>query len=263
MEIIDFRDAQKLGESAARKAGDIMNEYRTREFSIEQKGEIDLVTEVDVLCEKAIVSMIHETFPDHGVLAEEGGAEADGSRYKWIIDPIDGTTNYAHGFPVYCSSIALEADGHVVAGVVYDPTRDEMFSAIKGGGATLNDDPIEVSKTSELIRALLATGFPYQIKTTDRNNIKEFTDFAMSAQAIRRPGAAALDLCYVACGRLDGFWEFHLKPWDTAAGALMITEAGGRVSMIKGEPLDIYQPDIVASNGLLHEAMLKIVREAG
>ena len=153
--------------------------------------------------------------------------------------------------------------GTVVTGAVYDPTRDEMFSAIKGGGATLNDSPIKVSETSETIEALLATGFPYEIKTTSRNNISEFTRFAMSAQAIRRPGAAALDLCYVACGRIDGFWEFHLKPWDMAAGALFVSEAGGRVSMTGGEELEIYQPDIVASNGLLHDAMLGILGEAG
>ena len=263
MDSFDVTEAQKVAIFAARAAGEIMNEYRGRKFSVERKGEIDLVTEVDLLCEKAIVSMIREKFPDHGVLAEEGGAEKGASRFKWIIDPIDGTTNYAHGFPVYCASIAFEIDGKVVTGAVYDPSRDEMFTAIKGGGATLNDSPIKVSETSEIIKALLATGFPYEIKTTARNNISEFTRFAMSAQAIRRPGAAALDLCYVACGRIDGFWEFHLKPWDMAAGALFVSEAGGRVSMAGGEELEIYQPDIVASNGLLHEAMLEILSEAG
>jgi len=259
MSDIDLSQAAETAKQSAREAGRIMNEYAKSGFKIEHKGEIDLVTEVDIKCEKAITEIIRAEYPNHDILAEEFSNRNEGSPFKWVIDPLDGTTNYAHGFPIYCTSVALTYGGAPVAGAVYDPTRDEMFSAIEGRGAELNGAPIHVSKEPELIKSLLATGFPYDIKTTKQNNLKQFADFAMRSQAIRRPGAAAIDLCYVACGRLDGFWEFHLKPWDIAAGALIVTEAGGTVSMTDGAKLDIYRSDIVASNGKIHSTMLEVL----
>ncbi|MBF0292823.1 MAG: inositol monophosphatase [Nitrospinae bacterium] len=260
---IDLDEAVTVAQNAALRAGAIQAERLHTDFKVERKGEIDLVTEVDLACEEAIINVIREAYPAHIVLAEEKGRQGDGdSPYLWVIDPLDGTTNYSHGFPFYCASVALTHRGVVLAGAVYDPTRDEMFHAIRGGGAFLNGERISVSRIGNMISALLATGFPYSIKTTDRNNLKEFAAFAMSAQAIRRPGAAALDLCYVACGRVEGFWEFHLKPWDMAGGALLVMEAGGKVTQSDGSPLDLYKSDIVASNGLLHEAMLTTLRNA-
>lgn len=259
---VDINEALEIARLAAKRAGKIQSERLNSGFSIERKGEIDLVTEVDLACEKAIIEVIHGRYPDHAILAEEEGRLGGHSPYVWIIDPLDGTTNYSHGFPFYCSSVALSHNGAVLAGAVYDPARNEMFHAAKGHGAFLNEKRIHVSHINGMISSLLATGFPYSIKTTNRNNLKEFGAFAMRAQAVRRPGAAALDLCYVACGRLEGFWEFHLKPWDMAAGALVVTEAGGRVTQSGGEPLDLYKPDIVASNGSIHEEMLEILRNA-
>lgn len=258
----DLNLALQVAEKAAREAGRIQREYAAEDYAVERKGRIDIVTEVDIKCEKAIVGVIGETFPDHGTLAEEEGGRRADAEYKWVIDPIDGTTNYSHGFPMYCASVALEERGRIILGAVYDPTRDEMFAASRGNGATLNGRPIRVSERDELIDSLLATGFPYTIKTEKRNNLKEFAALAMRAQAIRRPGAAALDLCYVACGRLDGFWEFHLKPWDMAAGAFIVEEAGGRVTNAAGGALDIYDPQIIASNGRIHGDMLEVIREA-
>jgi myo-inositol-1(or 4)-monophosphatase len=259
---IDINEAVEVARSAAKRAGKIQSERLNSGFTVELKGEIDLVTEVDLACEKAIIDVIHARYPDHSILAEEEGKVGGDSPFVWVIDPLDGTTNYSHGFPFYCASVALSHNGAALAGAVFDPARNEMFHAAKGHGAFLNGQRIHVSHINEMISSLLATGFPYSIKTTDRNNLKEFAAFAMRAQAVRRPGAAALDLCYVACGRLEGFWEFHLKPWDMAAGALIVAEAGGRVTQSGGQPLDLNKPDIVASNGRIHEAMLEILREA-
>ncbi len=256
---IDLNQALNVAMRSAREAGAIQTSYLTKNYRIDRKGEIDLVTEVDLECEKAIIDIIKQTYPDHGALAEEKGAYSPGHEYKWIIDPIDGTTNYAHGFPVYCSSVALEAKGEVIAGAVYDPTRDEMFCAVKGGGAKLNGRPISVSDVDKLIDSLLATGFPYTIKTEKINNLSQFGNMSMRAQAIRRPGAAALDLCYVACGRLDGFWEYHLKPWDMAGGALIVSEAGGKTTACDGSKLDIYNQHMLASNGEIHGAMQEVL----
>lgn len=256
---IDLNQALNVAIKAARKAGAIQTNCLSENYRVDRKGEIDLVTEIDLKCEEAIIEIIKQTYPGHGALAEEKGASLPGHEYKWIIDPIDGTTNYAHGFPVYCSSVALEAKGEIVAGAVYDPTRDEMFSALKGGGAKLNDRPISVSNVKELIDSLLATGFPYTIKTEKINNLSQFGNMSMRAQAIRRPGAAALDLCYVACGRLDGFWEFHLKPWDMAAGVLIVNEAGGKMTGCDGSELDIYNQQMLATNGIIHDAMLEVL----
>jgi myo-inositol-1(or 4)-monophosphatase len=260
---IDLDEAVAIAQKAALRAGSIQTERLHTNFKVERKGEIDLVTEVDLACEEAIINVIREAYPAHIALAEEKGKQGDGaSPFLWVIDPLDGTTNYSHGFPFYCASVALSRGGDVLVGAVYDPVRGEMFHAVRGGGAFLNGERIRVSGIGDMISALLATGFPYSIKTTARNNLKEFAEFAMRSQAVRRPGAAALDLCYVACGRLEGFWEFHLKPWDTAGGALIVIEAGGKVTHSNGAALDIYRSDIVASNGLIHAEMLEIIREA-
>jgi myo-inositol-1(or 4)-monophosphatase len=256
------KEALVVAIKATRLAGDIMNKYSSREYAIKNKAPKDLVTEVDIKCEQVIKEAIYEVFPDHGVLAEEGGGRNMEKLCRWIVDPIDGTTNFAHGFPMFCSSVAYEEEGQVVAGAIYDPVRDELFTATLGGGSYLNSRPIVVSSTNRLAESLLATGFPYTITTEKINNIREFADMSMEAQAVRRPGAAALDLCYVACGRLDGFWEFHLQPWDVAAGVLIVQEAGGAVTDDKRQPINIYLRKIVASNNKIHEEMLQVLGRA-
>ena len=247
---------------AARRAGAFLKDGLGSARDFEFKGAIDIVTEMDLGAEDIIVSTVKKSFPEHAILAEERGGEAGkgkGADCCWIIDPLDGTTNYAHGFPVFNVSIAFEVSGEVVVGVVYDPMRDELFSAVKGEGAYLNNRRLSVSTASELDKSLLATGFPYDIRTSRRNNLKNFSNLAVRVQAIRRAGAAALDLAYVACGRFDGFWELKLKPWDLGAGLLIVEEAGGCVSGIAGEPPSIYDGDVVASNGLIHGEMLEIL----
>lgn len=245
--------------SVAKEAGALLRDRVNTNFTVSHKGAIDLVTEVDVASETLIRERLSTRYPRHQILAEEGGLADSSSDYRWIVDPLDGTTNFAHGYPVFCVSIALEHRGEVVLGVVYDPMRDEMFAAERGGGAALNNRSIQVSKTGELIKSLLSTGFPYNIRTAEMTNLDHWTNFAMNAQAVRRDGAAALDLCYVACGRFDGFWELNLSAWDVAAGALIVEEAGGRASDFAGAKLDIYTPQIVASNALIHEAMLGVI----
>jgi len=245
----------------ARDAGRILAERFGRKIEISNKSEIDLVTESDLASEKVIIDRIKTHYPRHSILAEESGAsnpDDDESGWRWIIDPLDGTTNYAHGYPCFCVSIALAHQGRMEIGVVYDPIRDEMFAAERGQGASLNSRRISVSGTMNLSAALLCTGFPYDVR--ERNEFaRHFANFIMKAQGVRRDGAAALDLAYVAAGRFDGFWEEGLKPWDVAAGALIIEEAGGRVSKYRGEPLDIYSPPIVASNGLIHDQMREVL----
>ncbi len=223
------------------------------------KGRIDLVTEVDRRSEDSIVAFLHRRFPDYTILSEEGRGHKGTAEACWIVDPLDGTTNYAHGFPFFSISIALEQQGQLRCGVVYDPLREEWFTAIRGDGAYLNGDPIHVSDTTELEQALLATGFPYDMKESPDNNLDHFRNFSMRAQAVRRPGVASIDLAYVAAGRLDGFWEFKLKAWDIAAGALLVTEARGTVSDFGGRPLDIFGKEIVASNPHIHQAMLQVL----
>lgn len=244
---------------AAKRAGDLLMEGLGRTNLVEFKGEIDLVTEMDRKAEEVIVETISSAFPDHSILAEEREEVERPSTYRWIVDPLDGTTNYAHGYPVFCVSIALECNGEVLLGVVYNPVLKETFLAEKGHGATLNGIPIHVSNTERLERSLLATGFPYDIRRTEDNNLNHFCNFALRAQAIRRAGSAALDLCYVACGRFDGYWELRLKPWDVAAGSLMVREAGGRVTTFDGGPFDIYSDNILASNGRIHEEMVRVL----
>ncbi len=248
----------------AREAGRVLAErFGRASLEVTHKGDIDLVTESDLAAERLIVERISSYYPRHQILAEEAGkveaeAGAGGSAYKWIVDPLDGTTNYAHGYPCYCVSIALERAGELVLGVIHDPTRDETFAAERGAGATLNGRRIRVSEIQDLNEALLCTGYPYDVRGRD-NFARNFKNFILHAQGVRRDGSAALDLAYVACGRFDGFWEEGLRPWDVAAGALLIEEAGGRVSRYDDAPYDIYTPPIMASNGLVHEAMMRVL----
>lgn len=244
----------------ARDAGRLLRDRLGTNFDIAHKGDINIVTEVDLASERLIREQIATYYPRHEILAEEGGLKESASEYRWIVDPLDGTTNYAHGYPVFCVSIALEHQNQTVLGVVYDPMREELFAAEQGAGATLNNRVIRVSRTKEMMQSLLSTGFPYDIRTSQLTNLDHWTNFAMNAQALRRDGAAALDLCYVACGRFDGFWELNLSPWDTAAGALILTEAGGRVTDFSGNQFSNYKPEVLASNGLIHDRMIEILR---
>jgi myo-inositol-1(or 4)-monophosphatase len=246
----------------AREAGSILTERMGRKsLQVTNKGIIDLVTEADLAAERFIIERIQTHYPRHSILAEESGdtvAVERASEFKWIIDPLDGTTNYAHGYPCFCVSIALERAGQIVLGVVYDPLRDEMFAAERDEGATLNGRRIRVSEVEDIGRAMVCTGFPYDVR--DRGDFaRHFAHFIMHAQAIRRDGSAALDLAYVACGRFDGFFEEGLRPWDVAAGVLLVEEAGGRVSHYNGQPFDTYTPPILASNGLVHEEMMRVL----
>jgi myo-inositol-1(or 4)-monophosphatase len=246
---------------AAKEAGRIQMEHLNHAHPVEYKGEFNPVTEVDRLCEQAIVRAILRDFPDHDVLTEESPFEGKGSPWKWIVDPLDGTTNYFHGFPFFCVSIGLEVEGEVRLGVIYIPTLGELFQAEKGKGAYLNGSRIAVSRTDDLNRSLLCTGFPYDVRDHVDFYLDFFRSFLMRSFAIRRPGSAAIDLCYVAAGRFDGFWELKLHAWDVAAGSLIITEAGGRVTDFQGRGLNIYSEEVLATNGLVHEAMLQVIRE--
>jgi myo-inositol-1(or 4)-monophosphatase len=244
----------------ARSAGKILLDKFGHAMNVSKKGDINLVTEADFASEKFIVERIRTHHPRHSILAEESGADIvdDANEWKWIIDPLDGTTNFAHGYPCFCVTLALEHKGEIVIGVTFDPTRDELFAVEKGNGASLNGKTIRVSQTRILRDALLVTGFPYDVAQRE-NFAQHLTDFVVSARGVRRDGSAAIDLAYVACGRFDGFWEEGLHPWDVAAGTLLIAEAGGKTSYYDGSKFDIYKPPICASNGLIHEEMLKIL----
>jgi len=251
---------KKIATQAALKGGEIVQKCRGRVKWVGYKGVVNLVTEADRLSEDAIIKIIRKDFPEHDILTEESIGYEKESDYKWIIDPLDGTTNYAHGFPVYCISIALEKEGEIILGVVYNPVLDELFVAEKNKGAFLNGKKIQVSTQRELSRSLLATGFPYDIRESRVNNLDHFENFALKAQAIRRAGAAALDLCYLAKGIFDGFWELKLSPWDTAAGSLMVKEAGGKVTDFSGKRFSIYQKNILATNGKIHTQMMNVLK---
>lgn len=248
----------------ARDAGRILAERLGRALQVSNKGAIDLVTEADLASERLIIDRIKSHYPRHSILAEESGATngvefvPGKSEWKWIIDPLDGTTNYAHGYPCFCVSIGLEREGKIEVGVVYDPMRDEVFAAERGSGATLNDRKMRVSSVDDLNSAMLCTGFPYNVRER-ADFTRQFANFTMAAQAVRRDGSASLDLAYLACGRFDGFWEEGLRPWDIAAGILLVEEAGGRITDFKGGPVDLYNPLTLASNGLIHDAMLKVL----
>ena len=245
----------EVATTAARTAGAVLLEQWRTGYSIKFKGDIDLVTDADQRSEQAIASILRAHFPDHQILAEEGTSGGTSSDYRWIVDPLDGTTNYAHQYPHFAVSIALERAGSLLVGVVYDPVLDELFEARAGEGAYLNGQPLRVSRVDRLLRALLCTGFPY-----DRGLFGPCLDrwehFIRRAQAVRRDGSAALDICYVAAGRFDGYWEEHMSPWDVAAGVLMVREAGGMVTNFQGEQPDIYRGGVVASNGHIHSALL-------
>ncbi len=245
------------------RAGDLQMARFGRAIEVSKKGRIDLVTEVDVAVETEFRALIASRFPDHEVLAEEFGAPTGAARARhcWIFDPLDGTTNYAHGLPIFCSSLALEIDGALEIGAVYDPSRRELFTAERGGGAFLNGQPLSVSEAPTLLDALLVTGFPYNVHESVTPVVGLFGEFIARAQAVRRLGSAALDLCYVAADRMDGFWEERLKPWDVAAGALIVQEAGGEITSIDGGPFDVHRASLIASNGRIHEEMLRTVEE--
>jgi len=245
---VAVRAAYASGFLIKRSVGKISN--------ISYKGRDNIVTDVDKASEKLIIRIILRAFPDHSILSEESLPVDSGSKYRWVIDPIDGTTNFAHAFPFFCVSIALEENGRVILGVVYDPMRDEIFIAEKGRGATINGKKIEVSRTAKLSGSFLATGFSYGITRKDRN-IKYFRDLLVKTQAIRRAGSAALDLCYVACGRFDGFWEMNLHPWDVAAASLIVREAKGVVTRFDGKSYSHYDKNILATNGYIHNQMIK------
>lgn len=246
----------------AREAGQILLEKFGRKINIAKKGDIDLVTEADLASEKSIIERIKSYYPKHSILAEESGeaiVKGGDSSWKWIIDPLDGTTNFAHGYPCWCVTLALEHDGEIVIGVTFDPTRNELFAAEKGNGATLNNKPMRVSETEKLSEALIITGFPYDFKQRE-DFAKHLTQFLLKSRGVRRDGSAAIDMAYVACGRFDGFWEEGLNPWDVAAGVLLIEESGGRVSYYDDSKFSIYKPPICADNGLIHSEMLEILK---
>jgi len=242
-------------QSIAREAGALLMDFFHQKVKIEYKGAADLVTVADRKSEALILERVRQQFPTHDVMGEEGTRIDSGSDYKWYIDPLDGTTNFAHGFPVFCVSLAVEYLGRRAAGVIYDPTRDEMFAAETSKGATLNGQPIHVSATSRLAECLVGTGFPSQ-KRHKNPNIYFYHHLTLRTHGVRRAGSAALDLCNVACGRFDGFWEFNLNPWDTAAGVLIVEEAGGRVTNFSGGPFQIDSRETLASNGLVHDALV-------
>lgn len=248
---------------AVLRAGAIQKARFGSRFQIFRKGTIDLVTEVDRACEEEILALIRGRFPRHDIVTEETRLERTGSRELWFIDPLDGTTNFAHGYPVFCSSVALAVGGELVAGAVYDPLREELFTAERGGGAYLNGRRLHVSSSSELLTSLLVTGFPYDLERDLTGPLRLFNRFMAHARAIRRDGAAALDLSYVAAGRVDGFWEVRLQPWDVMAGALMVEEAGGRVSRFDGSPIGLEADEVLATNGALHAPMMAVLREDG
>ena len=252
----------------ALEAGALLRDYFQRGVTTEYKGDVDLVTEADRASEKLLVERLHAAFPGHGIYGEEGTRSHLESEYRWYIDPLDGTTNFAHGFPVFCVSMGLEKrpaslpageDGELVAAVIYDPLREELFTAEKGRGAYLNGAPIHVSRTAVLAEALVATGFPSH-KRHKNPNIHFYQQFTLRSHGVRRAGSAALDLAYTACGRMDAYWEFNLNPWDTAAGALLVTEAGGSMTRFDGSPFRLDSQEILATNGLLRDEMLEFFR---
>ena len=244
----------------AQNAGSLLRLYFERRVSFELKGEFDLVTEADRQSEKLVVERLKAQFPGHAIVAEEGSGIEHASEYRWYVDPLDGTTNFAHGYPVYNVTLALEKKGELIAGVIFDPNRDELFTCERGGGAWMNGRRIRVSQAARLDDSLFATGFPSRRRHRSVN-VHFFHQLAMATHGVRRGGAAALDLAYVACGRLDGFWEFGLNPWDMAAGKLLVEEAGGVVTDMRGAPHDLKSPHILTDNGLLHSETVELFGE--
>ncbi len=249
---------------AATEAGKFLRDSVGKVRSIEtKKGNVrDLVSEIDKGSEAKIISIIKLVHPDHDVLAEESGGIMHASEYKWIIDPLDGTINFLHGVPIFSVNVAVEHRGEIVVGVTYDPNRDELFTSEKGSGAYMNGKRLRVSKTTELINSLLVTGFPYEVAQNPDHAVERFVSFLMAGRGLRRLGSAALDLAYIAAGRFDGFWEVCLNPWDMAAGILLVTEAGGKVTDFAAQAASPYKRQIVASNGIIHDAMLRVLMNA-
>jgi myo-inositol-1(or 4)-monophosphatase len=246
---------------AVLRAGHLQRDRYASGVEVEYKGEIDLVTEVDRACELSILETIRSSFPEHDIVTEETDLARTGSRHVWFVDPLDGTVNFAHSYPLFCASVALAQDGEIVAGAVYDPVHDELFTGEKGSGSHLNGRRLRVSSARELIESLLITGFPYDLHDRLEERLRPFYRVMGKARAVRRDGSAALDLCYVAGGRADGFWEAILKPWDMHAGRLIVTEAGGQATRLDGTRLGLGADGIVATNGLVHDALVEALRE--
>ena len=240
----------------AREAGALLMDFFRKRVAVEYKGDVDLVTVADRASEKLITERIRQRWPQHGIMGEEGTRSDLGNDYRWYVDPLDGTTNFAHSYPVFCISLALEYKGERIAGVIFDPTRDEMFTVERGGGAFVNDRRIQVSSVSNLAECLVATGFPSH-KRHKNPNIYFYHQITLKTHGVRRAGSAALDLAGVAAGRFDGFWEFNLNPWDTAAGVLLVEEAGGRVTDFTGQPFQIASREVLASNGIVHPDLVR------
>jgi myo-inositol-1(or 4)-monophosphatase len=248
-------------EPIAREAGALLMSYFDRHIKIEYKGDVDLVTAADRASEKLIAERLHARWPQHGIVGEEGTRTDTGAEFRWYVDPLDGTTNFAHGYPVFCVSIALaRRDDELEVGVLFDPTRDELFAAERGHGATLNGNPIRVSKTARLAESILGTGFPSN-KRHKNPNIYFYQQITLRSHGVRRAGSAALDLANVAAGRYDGFWEFNLNPWDTAAGVLIVREAGGKVTRFDGTPFRLDSREVLATNGLIHDEVIADFRD--
>ena len=254
-------DILDMTEIIARQAGAVLLEGFGKAHHVQQKGVIDLVTEFDRRSEDVIISFIQQEFPNHAILAEESGLNKTISEYQWVIDPLDGTTNFAHGIPMFSVSIALLRNNSPIVGIAYDPLRNEMFSAEVGQGAALNNNPIHVSSETDLGKAVLSTGFPYDLRTNPRNNFAQFVQFQRRTRAVRHLGSASLDCAWTAMGRLDGYWEFGVKPWDIGAGALIVHEAGGCVTSVDGDEDFLPTNSILVSNSLLHEPMLRVLSE--
>ena len=257
--MLNLNAALDFAVTTAREAGAVLCDYYRTGVTVKYKGEIDLVTEADHASEALILKRIRSAYPDCAILSEESGASANTSSAVWIADPLDGTTNFAHGLPIFSVTLALVVNGVIEVGVTFNPIGGELYTAQRGQGACLNGERLQVSSAASLDRALLVTGFPYDRRTNPDNNIRQFTDFSLRAQGVLRLGSAALDLAAVAAGRLDGYWEFKINPWDIAAGCLLVTEAGGRVTAPDGSPFDLFARKIVASNGLIQNEMVALL----
>ncbi len=258
---LNLDQSYEFSKSIAREAGQLLVEYWHKGVTVKYKSAIDLVSEADHASEKLILDRIRVNFPDHSILSEESGADSKVGATRWIVDPLDGTTNFTHGHPDFAVTIALQVNDAIELGVVFDPLRDEMFTARKGQGAWLNDRAIKVSSTSSLERSLLVTGFAYDRRTNPINNLREHNTFLMKVQGVLRSGSAAIDLCSVASGRVDGYWEYRLAPWDMAAGMLIVREAGGCETDMQGNEVHVPHPNVVASNGSIHAEMLEVLKE--
>jgi myo-inositol-1(or 4)-monophosphatase len=258
---IDLNLFRAVAADAALLSGRIQRTRLGTNIGVQNKGELDLVTEVDRACEAAILDRLRRSFPDHDIVAEESAPSLSGSEYVWYVDPLDGTTNFAHQYPFFCTSVALTRSEIPVAAAVYDPIKDELFTAARGRGATCNGRPLKVSASTDLLRSIFLTGFPYDLRDDVGHTLRLFERFLHHARALRRDGAAALDLAYLAAGRIDGYFEERLQPWDVLAGSLLVEEAGGRVSRFDGTPIGVRADEVVASNGFIHEAMLRVLAE--